>query len=90
MIVSDIFKERSTYSAFRMTELKTRLASLSELSGFPSLTVFGAGSYARLEASKYSDLDVFFLCSGGIREILLSPVHTSFGCLGGSLRLLRK
>jgi hypothetical protein len=76
MIVSDIFKERSTYSAFRMTELKTRLASLSELSGFPSLTVFGALMY--------------FFCAPGIREILLSPVHTSFGCLGGSLRLLRK
>lgn len=89
MIVPDIFKERSTYSAFRMNELKTRLASLSELSEFPSLTVFGAGSYGRLEASEYSDLDIFF-CAPGIREILLNPVHTSFGCLGGSLRLLRK
>lgn len=75
MIVSDIFKERSTYSAFRMTELKTRLASLSELSGFPYLTVFGAGSYARLEASKYSDLDVFFLCAGDKRDLIKPRTH---------------
>jgi hypothetical protein len=59
----DILKNRSSYSEVRLKELRNRFSSLKELQNFPNLTVFGAGSYARLEASEYSDLDVFFLCS---------------------------
>lgn len=56
-----ISKQRANYSTIRLKELKNRLAELDELKHFSQLTVFGAGSYARLEASEYSDIDMFFL-----------------------------
>lgn len=56
--ISDI---RTTYSATRLTELRNRLSKLEELKHTPKLTVFGAGSYGRQEASEYSDIDMFFL-----------------------------
>ena len=68
-MLPEIFNQRSSYSALRMNELRNRLAGLSELSEFTNLTIFGAGSYARLEASEYSDLDVFFLYSGDEKEL---------------------
>lgn len=71
----DIFRERATFSATRMNEIRTRFASLSELLKFPNLTVFGAGSYARLEACEYSDLDVFFLCTGEKSDLIKPRTH---------------
>jgi predicted nucleotidyltransferase len=53
--------KRARYSASRLKELRARLAELAELKKTPKLTIFGAGSYARLEASEYSDIDMFFL-----------------------------
>jgi predicted nucleotidyltransferase len=53
--------ERIEYSKRRLVELKERLHALPELVDFPGLTVFGAGSYARLEAGEYSDIDLFFM-----------------------------
>jgi predicted nucleotidyltransferase len=64
MTVDSIFDVRARYSQARLEELRRRLANLHELSAFTTLTIFSAGSYARLEASKYSDIDLFFLSSG--------------------------
>ena len=52
---------RTQYSRIRLEELNKRLRSLSEVTTIPDLTIFAAGSYGRLEASEYSDIDVFFL-----------------------------
>jgi predicted nucleotidyltransferase len=60
---STIAKERETYSLGRLEEIKNRLSTLAEFKLDPDLTVFAAGSYARLEASKNSDIDMFFLSS---------------------------
>lgn len=57
-----IYQDRASYSRQRLAELRTRFSKLSEVTGFPNLTIFSAGSYARLEASEHSDLDLFFLC----------------------------
>src|ERR1044072_3911784 len=61
--------DRANYSSMRLNELGKRLGTLKELEEFPSLTIFAAGSYARLEASKFSDIDMFFLTTGSIDEI---------------------
>lgn len=55
--------KRSEYSLGRLNELKKNILKIPELRKFPKLTIYCAGSYARLEASKYSDIDLFFLCS---------------------------
>ena len=73
-MIPDIFEERSAYSKGRMDELKDHFANLKEFTSFPKLTVFVAGSYGRLEASEYSDLDLFFLYEGGRKD--LDQPHT--------------
>ena len=76
-----IYEERSNYSRGQLTELQRRLSKLKELEAFPKLTIFAAGSYARLEASRYSDLDVFFLSLGDGTD-LREPYTNSFRLFG--------
>jgi predicted nucleotidyltransferase len=64
MSIPQIYEDRAKYSRNRLTELRNRLFKLRELADFPSLTIFGVGSYARLEAGPYSDIDLFFLSLG--------------------------
>jgi hypothetical protein len=59
-----IFDQRKTYSEQRLAELRNRLAKEFERQDFPDLVIFAAGSYARLEASQYSDIDLFFIYEG--------------------------
>jgi predicted nucleotidyltransferase len=60
--------KRARYSASRLLELRKRLSELKELTKTPKLTIFGAGSYARLEASEFSDIDMFFLSTANDKE----------------------
>jgi predicted nucleotidyltransferase len=68
-LANDIADVRLEYSKLRLQELENRLAVLPELRTIPTLTIFGAGSYARLEASKYSDIDLFFLSDGARNDV---------------------
>ncbi len=61
---SEIFEKRAQYSQNRILELRNRIAGLKEPKDLRNLTIFVAGSHARLEASEHSDIDVFFFCSG--------------------------
>lgn len=57
---SGLHDSRATYSRTRLAELGNRLGNLPEVTAFPDLTIFAAGSYGRLEASEHSDIDLFF------------------------------
>lgn len=72
---------RADYSRMRLAELTNKLGKLRELSGFPALTIFCVGSFARLEASKYSDIDLFFL-NNGSRGDLSEPRTSSMRLFG--------
>lgn len=66
-----LLEKREIYSKERIDQLRSELSAIDQFVNFPKLTIFGAGSYGRLEASKYSDIDMFFLCSSsgdGIEE----------------------
>jgi predicted nucleotidyltransferase len=78
-----IYPTRTEYSQVRLKELSERLATLQEVSSFPGLTIFCAGSYARLEASEYSDIDMFFLRPG--KEKITTDLNTRSLRLWGSL-----
>jgi predicted nucleotidyltransferase len=69
-----IYSEREVYSTTRLNDLQNFIGKTAGVSDYPNLTVFGAGSFARYEASEYSDIDIFFLCKGA-REKLVKP-HT--------------
>lgn len=64
-----VHEQREAYSTKRLDDLRGYFADLPELHDFTTLTVFAAGSYARLEASEYSDIDLFFVNMGGRHEI---------------------
>lgn len=56
--------DRETYSQVKLEELRNRVAKIPSLAKLPGLTIFAAGSYGRLEASKFSDIDLFFIYDG--------------------------
>jgi len=62
-----ILADRATYSRVRLDELRERITTQLDASALTDLTVFCAGSYARLEASKHSDIDLFFIY--GMEEV---------------------
>ncbi|MGE2735270.1 nucleotidyltransferase domain-containing protein [Mycolicibacterium vaccae] len=64
----DIFAERASFSRIRIEELRNRLNARQETKQFEDLAIFCAGSYAREEASKYSDIDLFFIYSAGAQH----------------------
>lgn len=84
---SKVYYERAEYSRIRLAELRERLGKLKELTDFPTLTIFGAGSYARLEASKYSDIDMFFL-SVGAKEADPEPRTNSLRLFGKVIEII--
>jgi predicted nucleotidyltransferase len=67
--INHIHETRAKYSEMRLKELRERFAQLHELANFPDLPVFCAGSYARLEASEFSDIDMFFLTSKEKKDV---------------------
>ncbi len=66
--LAPIYEQRSNFSKGRLKELGEKIAEIPTIPELNSLTIFGAGSYGRCEASEYSDIDLFFLCEE-IREV---------------------
>lgn len=56
-----IFEQRSQYSAIRLDELSRRLRVSAPIKAYPRLSIYAVGSYGRGEASKHSDIDLFFI-----------------------------
>jgi hypothetical protein len=56
-----ILSARESYSRRRLEELVTGLSRLRSLQGVGNLCIYATGSFGRLEASEYSDLDLFFV-----------------------------
>jgi len=78
-----IYRDREVYSKARLNELANRIGTISGISDYTNLTIFGAGSFARHEASEHSDIDMFFLCKGVPDQ--LSEPHTRELHLFGNL-----
>lgn len=67
--MGDILIEKRENSVTRLNHLKASLQPLQELQDLKSMTVFVAGSYARNEASIYSDIDLFFVFDGNPKDL---------------------
>lgn len=65
----NIFDEKLQNSTEKLQQLSARLNRTQELSVFENLTIFATGSYARGEASKFSDIDLFFVNGSNTDEI---------------------
>jgi predicted nucleotidyltransferase len=79
-------ERKKLYSETRIAELRNRLEGIGQLSALADLTIFGAGSYARLEASEHSDIDTFFVYTSSRSAI--SNVRTKeLGLFGELIRV---
>lgn len=59
-MTTDYLAERAAYSETRIAELRTAIeAGVADIE-LKGLTIFAAGSFARLEGSQHSDVDLFF------------------------------
>lgn len=54
-------RDRKKYSEFRLQELGKRIKKLPVLSNLENICIYACGSYARKEAHKGSDIDLFFI-----------------------------
>lgn len=73
--LAPVYNKRAIYSQTRLDELGKRIITIPKISDYNHLTIFSAGSYARYEASEFSDIDIFLVCKQE-REDLPKP-HTS-------------
>lgn len=63
-MLSDIYRQRQLYSERRIDRLGQNLRERIATLELTDLVIFAAGSYGRHEASKYSDIDLFFIYEG--------------------------
>src|SRR3989442_1261614 len=61
-----VLREREEYARDRLARLTTELSALDSLRDVKNLCVYATGSFGRLEASKHSDLDLFFVQTGDV------------------------
>jgi predicted nucleotidyltransferase len=55
------FEGRRQHSHERLIEVRRRLRKLPFVTGYPTLAIYAAGSYARREGGVHSDIDLFFI-----------------------------
>jgi len=59
-----VLESRKSYSERRLNQFREKVEAIEALKGLPNLCIYVTGSYGRLEASPYSDLDLFFIHQG--------------------------
>lgn len=57
-------EDRRKFSSNKLETLKGKLQEIEELKKHEGFCVYVTGSFGRREATKYSDLDLFFLSNG--------------------------
>lgn len=63
-MLTEAIRHRRRYSAKRLTALRKTLDGAPEARSLQDLCIYVTGSFGRLEASRVSDLDVFFVHAG--------------------------
>lgn len=56
-----LFSNRANFSLGRLQSLEGSLRASKSIAEIPTMSIFTAGSYGRLEASEHSDIDLFFV-----------------------------
>jgi len=67
--MNDILEKKRINSVERVDQFSANLDGNAELENMDGLGIFVSGSYARNEASIFSDIDLFFVLDGKLQEI---------------------
>jgi len=70
-----VISSRRVYAEQRLADLGSRIEKLEALNELPGLCIYVTGSFGRLEASRYSDLDLFFVHKGSSIDSPISRVR---------------
>ena len=63
-VLNSTLKTRKEFSLKRLKLIETKINKIVELRKYKNLCIYITGSYGRHEATKYSDLDIFFISFG--------------------------
>ena len=69
-----LIRLRKAYATKRLDKLRAQIANLQSPRKFSDLCIYVTGSYGRLEASRYSDLDIFLVSKGNLGENPVSAI----------------
>ena len=58
---SELIDQRKEWSKRRLESFKEEVSEICEVTRHADLCIYVTGSFGRLEASEYSDLDLFFI-----------------------------
>ena len=62
--MKSLYEERQTFSNKKIEDLRNKIKALPILNSFSqNFCIYVTGSFGRKEASEYSDVDIFFMCS---------------------------
>lgn len=68
MCESNLIDERKVWSEVKIENFRQVVRNLPEVTEHDDLCIYVTGSFGRLEASEYSDLDLFFIKSDELRQ----------------------
>src|SRR4051794_18233402 len=63
-----VLRAREEYARDRLVSLTAGLSALESLRDVKNLCVYATGSFGRLEASRHSDIDLFFVQTGDVGD----------------------
>jgi predicted nucleotidyltransferase len=75
MELINLVEERKKYSLERISQIRDGIKSIPELKENGDLCIYVTGSYGRLEANEYSDLDLFFINKGSLKTNRVSNIN---------------
>ena len=71
---SALIDERKAWSEEKINEFRQAVLALPDVTMHNDLCIYVTGSFGRLEASQYSDLDLFFVKENGSKEVRMSRI----------------
>lgn len=71
-----VFDEKRANSEQKIKELRTRVKGIEVLSSFKHLAIYTTGSYARGEASRFSDIDLFFVNTKPLSSVIDKNINS--------------
>lgn len=82
-----LLNNRQSYSSARLSDLRSSLLKREHVANFEGLVIYTTGSYGRLEASQYSDIDLFFMMTkarGELDELRVPEIRMLSDVIGVS------
>lgn len=66
--LNHLYEIRAQHSKTKLVSFISAIANSPEIKAFENISIYCTGSYARLEASEHSDIDLFFITDKGREE----------------------